>query len=195
MKTKWLICVLGFLWANVFWINELALLAAEREGKETFTGTIVGIGGQLGGVTRPFTLTIKHRTSDEDAARFISTLKSGGQDALLSEIHKEDLGQFAVAGNVGRNINIVREYRTDHGRKITLVFERWLQMFELRYGTRSEDYPFTYAELYIDDNGKGEGSLIPAAKIYFDRKEQNTVAVENFGIYPARLANVQLSTR
>jgi len=103
---------------------------------------------------------------------------------LLGEIHKEDLGQFAVGGNVGRNINIVREHRTDHGRKITLVFERWLQMFELRYGTRSEDYPFTYAELYIDDNGKGEGSLIPAAKFTLMTKNKTPSPSKTLGFTP-----------
>ena len=195
MKIRLQICALGIVFLSGIWASEATLLTADHEGKETFTGTIVGIGGELGGVTRPFTLTIKGQTSDEEAARLIDVLKSGGQEALLRAIHKEDLGQFAVEGNVGRKINAVREHRTEHGRKITLVFERWLRMFELRYGTRSEDYPFSYAELYIDDDGKGEGSIIPAARIYFDKKEQNTVAIENFGIYPARLANVRLATR
>jgi hypothetical protein len=195
MKIRLRICVLGIVFLSGIWASEATLLTADHEGKETFTGTIVGIGGELGGVTRPFTLTIKGQTSDEEAAHFIDVLKSGGQEALLRAIHKEDLGQFAVEGNVGRKINAVREHRTEHGRKITLVFERWLRMFELRYGTRSEDYPFSYVELYIDDDGKGEGSIIPAAKIYFDNKERNTVAIENFGIYPARLANVRLATR
>ncbi len=193
MKIKVLTCILGIASACAFWASEAALLAADRAGRETFTGTIVGIGGELGGVTRPFTLTIKGQTSNDEAARNIEILRSGGQDALLRAIHKQDLGQFAVEGNVGRPINVIREHRTDHGRKITFVFERWLRMFELRYGTRSEDYPFTFGELYIDDDGKGEGSIIPAAKIYFDKKEDNTIAVENFGIYPARLANVRLS--
>lgn len=169
--------------------------AAERETKETYTGTIVGIGGRLGGVTRPFTLTIEGHTSNEDADRFASILMSEGQDGLLKAIRKQKLGRFSVDGNVGRDINVVREHSTENGRKITMVFERWLEMFEVRYGTRSENYPFTYIEMYIGDNGKGEGTLIPAARIYFDKKEANTIAIENFGIYPARLSNIQLQTK
>jgi len=169
--------------------------SAQRESKETYTGTIVGIGGRLGGVTRPFTLTIEGHTSNEDAERNISILRSDGQDALLKAIRKQKLGRFSVDGSVGRDINVVREHRTESGRKITIVFERWLEMFEVRYGTRSENYPFTYIEMYIGDNGKGEGTLIPAARIYFDKKEENTIAIENFGIYPARLSNIQLQTK
>jgi hypothetical protein len=76
------------------------------------------------------------------------------------------------------------------GRRITILFERWLNLFEVRYGTRSEDYPFTYAEIYLDAQGKGEGTLIPAARIRFE-KDNQTVEIENFGMYPARLAGVQ----
>src|SRR5256885_10035521 len=39
-------------------------------------------------------------------------------------------------------------------RKITVLFERWLKMFEVRNGTRSEDYPFTYLELFINDRSE-----------------------------------------
>ena len=57
---------------------------------------------------------------------------------------------------MGRDLNFILETQTENGRKITILFERWLQMFELRYGTRSQDYPFAYIELFINDNGKGK---------------------------------------
>jgi len=196
MKIKFSIFMLTLLaCVTVLSTRYLPYRAAERESKETYTGTIVGIGGRLGGVTRPFTLTIEGHTSNEDVERFISTLRSNGQDALLNAIRKQKLGRFSVDGTVGREVNVVREHRTENGRKITMVFERWLEMFEVRYGTRSENYPFTYIEMYIGENGKGEGTLIPAARIYFEKKEENTIAIENFGIYPARLSNIQLQTK
>jgi hypothetical protein len=196
MKFKFSILTLALLAClTVLCPRYLPYRAAERGSKETYTGTIVGIGGRLGGVTRPFTLTIEGHTSDEDTDRFTSILRSDGQDGLLNAIRKQKLGRFSVDGNVGRDINVVREHNTENGRKITIVFERWLEMFEVRYGTRSENYPFTYIEMYIGDNGKGEGTLIPAARIYFEKKEENTIAIENFGIYPARLSNIQLQTK
>jgi hypothetical protein len=43
----------------------------------------------------------------------------------------------------------------------------------------------------LNSEGKGDGTLIPAARIYFDKKHENQVEVENFGIYPARLVGVK----
>lgn len=98
-------------------------------------------------------------------------------------------------GQVGRDLNFILETQTENGRKITILFERWLQMFELRYGTRSQDYPFAYLELFINDNGKGEGSLIGLAKVSFDKKNPNNLDIENFGTYPAKLMGVGLRSQ
>jgi len=92
-------------------------------------------------------------------------------------------------------LNVVRIRETLEGRVIKIGFDRWENMYELRNGTRSLDYPFTYIELFVDNQGKGEGSLIAAAKVYFDKKDKNTLNVENFGIYPAKLAGVRLETK
>jgi hypothetical protein len=161
--------------------------------KEEYTGTVIGVGGSMGGRSRPFTLTIEDRTSATETGRALATLVEGGQDALLKELQGKKLGRFSLGGQLGRDLNFVKETRTANGgRRITILFERWMNLFELRSGSRSEDYPFTYIELILDASGKGEGTFIPAARIYFDKKHENEVNVENFGIYPARLAGVKL---
>src|SRR6267142_3262517 len=160
--------------------------------KEVYTGTVVGVGGTLGGRSRPFTLTIEKRTPPAEIDRAIAILAEGGQDALLKELQGKRLGHFSLGGQLGRDLNFVNEMRTaDGGRRITILFERWMNLFEIRSGSRSQDYPFTYIELILDASGKGEGTLIPAARIYFDKKHENQVDVENFGIYPARLIGVR----
>ncbi len=161
--------------------------------KEEYTGTVVGVGGRMGGVTRSFTLTMEDRTSASEAGRAIAILAEGGQDALLKELQGKKLGRFSLGAQLGRDLNFVNETATANGgRRITILFERWMNLFELRSGARSEDYPFTYIELILDASGKGEGTFIPAARIYFDKKRGNELEVENFGIYPARLTGVEL---
>jgi hypothetical protein len=164
----------------------------ENSTKEVYTGTAVAIGGQFGGRSIPFTLEITGHTSDEDAQRDLQTLQTQGQDALMKDIGKQKLGFFEFEGQVGRDLNFVQETDTEDGRKIVVLFERWLKMFELRNSTRSEDYPFTYLELYIDNKGKGGGSLIGAARVYMDKRHPGTLDVENFGTYPAKLLGVEL---
>ena len=173
-----------------------AVTAQELQGRQEFTGTIVGVGGTLGGATHPFTLTLDRFTPDAEASRDGQILRTHGQDALLDVLRKQKVGTFSLAGQVGRDVNFAHARRMPDGRlRIVAAFERWLNIYEVRYGTRSQDYPFTYIEIYIDENGKGEGTLIPAARIYFDKKNQNQVDVENFGIYPARLVGVEWRNR
>jgi len=163
-------------------------ISAQKQ--EVYTGTIVGVGGRLGGVSRPFTLTLNGRTTDGEAERAVATLAEGGQDRLLSEIRNNNLGRFSIGGQVGRQLNFVVEERMPNGdRKITILFERWLNLYEVRYGARSTDYPLSYVELIVDRNGHGQGTFIPAARVRFNKK--NEVEIENFGIYPARLSGVR----
>ena len=163
---------------------------AKSSTKELYTGTAVDIGG--GGRSRSFTLEITSHTSDAEAQQDQQILQTQGQDALMKAIGKQKLGYFAFEGQLGRDLNYVQETDTEDGRKVVILFERWLKMFEVRNGTRSEDYPFTYIELFIDNNGKGQGSMIGAAKASIDKRHPGTLEVENFGTFPAKLMGVEL---
>lgn len=158
---------------------------------EVYTGTVIGIGGRMGGVSRTFTLSIDGYTSDDEATRFLDELKEFKQEGLLKAIRKEKKGWVAVSGRAGKDINVIRTSMTQDGkRRIVILFERWLNMYELRAGTRTQDYPFSYAEIYIDADGKGQGTFIALAKIKFvvDKKTgEQTIELENFGTYPARV--------
>lgn len=163
--------------------------AAQSAASETYTGTMVGI-GRSRSVTRTFTLTLKGRTPDTQVARDVAILAEGRQDALLEAIDDRDLGFFSLGAQLGRRLNFVTESTLANGdRKIMILFERWMNLYELRSGSRSTDYPFSYVELILDRNGRGEGTFIPAARVRFGGGNQ--VEVENFGIYPARLYGVR----
>ena len=151
----------------------------------------MGTGGTMGGVSRSFTLTINGYTSDEDAQRFLDELSEFKQDGLLMAIRNEKKGWAAVSGQVARDINVIRTSQAEDGkRRIAILFERWLNMYEVRQGTRSEDYPFAFGEFFVDEKGKGSGTFIPAARIRFvvDKKTgKKTLELDNFGTYPARV--------
>jgi hypothetical protein len=162
---------------------------ASAQPRETYTGTMVGVGGRLGGVTRSFSLTLDGRTPDTEASRAVAILAEGGQDALLDTLRGKRLGRFSLGGQLARDLNFVNETMLPNGeRKIVILFERWMNLYELRSGERSTDYPFSYVELILDRSGRGQGTFIPAARIRF---KNNLVEVENFGIYPARLYGVR----
>ena len=162
---------------------------AQSAARDTYTGTMVGIGGRRS-VTRAFTLTITGRTPDREVSRDVAILAEAGQDELLERIRERDLGRFSLGAQVGRRLNFVTETTlANDDRKLMILFERWVDIYEARYGSRSLDYPFGYVELIIDRNGRGEGTFIPAARVRFNSR--NEIEVENFGIYPARLFGVR----
>ena len=176
------------------------LLAIAAYGQDTtFTGTalIYGSGLNTRTTTRSFTLKIKSETSDAEAKRLVGILQDKGQDSLLDEIKKADIGTFSLDGQIGRTINAVRIADMDGKKRIRVVFERWIGFGELRGGYRSVDYPFSYIELLVDPRtGKGEGTFIPAAQIRFKSKNGNEqVEIEDFGTFPARLMGVTMRGR
>jgi len=196
MKIKKTLCMPCGLGLIVLTLLLPVMLNAIEVPKEVFTGTLVGIGGTLGGRSIPFTVEITGATSDEDALRDVEILKTKGQDGLLKAIEKNKLGWFKLdsADPRTRGLNLTKwTYdllvvligKAEKGRVIKALFERTPSFYELRQGGRSLDYKFTYMEMYVDEKGQGGGSLIGAAKIRWNKNEE--VEIESFGTYTAKI--------
>jgi len=174
-----------------------SISAIAQQDRTTITGSalIYGTGANTRTVSRTFTLNIKGFTSAEDAKRYLSILQNGDQDDLLKAIGQNDLGNFSLGGSLGRRLNAVVVDKTEDGKvRIRAVFERWMSFSEIRYGYRSQDYPFSYIEVIIDPRtGRGEGSYFQAARIR--ARKDNTVEIEDFGTFPSRLMGVRLRGR
>jgi hypothetical protein len=154
---------------------------------------MVGIGGRFGGRTLPFRLIIDRYTSTEEVQALNSALQSGGQDGLLKTLSGMSAGRIQVGNNVGVPANAIIATPQEMGDvKLTIFYQRTVNFFELRYGARSADYRFGYAEIYLRSRGNSEGTLIPAAKIRL--RDGNTWEVEDFGEFPARLMGLRAST-
>ncbi|HEX8355545.1 MAG TPA: hypothetical protein VF611_21745 [Pyrinomonadaceae bacterium] len=169
-----------------------AARAARQASRQYVQGTVVGIGGRWSGRSRPFSLQVNNYTSPDDVARLDQALRSGGQEELLRVLSGLNAGRVSVGNNVGVRANAVIATRTaEGGTKLTVLFERNVSIYELRYGARSQDYRFGYAEVFLDGRGRGEGTFIPAAKVRM--REGSTWEVEDFGAFPARLMGLRAS--
>ncbi len=172
-----------------------------QSAKETLQGTVISFGSGFNTRTlnAPFTLNINGLTSDDEAQGYLNLLQESGQDMVLKEISKKELGRFSIGARIGVPINVVRENLVDGKRRIFIVFERWTQFAELRGGYRSLDYPFGVIEIFIDDRtGKGEGTYIAAAQIRWKQNKKTKeyeVEIENFATFPARLLGVTTSRK
>jgi hypothetical protein len=173
-------------------ISNTVLAQDEIYEGSTITGTIIAFSnrGRVGSRSETFRLIINNYTSREQVAR-LNDILSSGQDKLLDAISNQSAGRIQIGNGVGVPANVIFAEPAANGEtKITVVYQRYVGFSELRYGTRSSDYRFGYAEMYIRRNGAGQGTLIPAAKIRL--RGDNTWEVEDFGIYPARLMGLRV---
>ena len=172
--------------------------AAEARGqsRQTINGTVyaIGRGRRVGSWTGPFRLIVNSYTTPGQVRELNDALQQGGQDALLKALSGMDAGRVQIGVGVGVKANaIIADPWGEGGTKLTVFYERNVRFFELRYGTRSSDYRVGYAEIFLDANGKGEGTLIPAARVRL--REGSTWEVEDFGVFPARLMGLRASGR
>ena len=156
----------------------------------TITGTAYFVGGRRPARSLPFRLVINRISGPDEINQLNTALQSGGQDDLLRTLSRMNSGRIEVGNGVGVRANAI--IRTDDGEgrsKLVVLYERTLAFAELRYGARSADYRFGYAEIHVG-RGENEGMLIPAAKVRL--RDNNTWEVEDFGTFPARLMGLRV---
>lgn len=188
ISVKLIALLLWVFGTTVILLNAPTAHSQSKSDKEVYRGNIFYFGGGRN-ITTDFTLTITSWTPQSDVTRLRDILRSEGQDDFQKIVGKEKRGTIQVGTGLGLDLNAVWVTRDENGRKISALAERWQSFGELRRGARSVDYPFTYIELWIEEDGGIEGTLFPAARVR--SKGDNTIEVENFGIYPARLTNVK----
>ena len=135
-----------------------------RPSDQHITGTVIGIGGRFGGRSRQFTLIADSYTAPNQVRELTDALARGGQDEMRLALSGMKAGRIQIGSGVGVPANvIIAQPWGDGGTKLTVFYERNITFYELRYGTRSEDYRIGYAEIFLDRQGKGQGTLIAAA--------------------------------
>ena len=156
----------------------------------TITGTVYFVGGPRPGRSMPFRLIMDRFTTTEQVSQLNAALQAGGQDELLKTLSRMKAGRIEIGTGVGIPANaIIRTEQGDGRTKLTVLYERTLRFSELRYGARSTNYRFGYAELYLG-RGDNQGMLIPAAFIRL--RDGNTWEVEDFGTFPAKLMGLRI---
>jgi hypothetical protein len=66
-----------------------------------------------------------------------------------------------------------------------------MSFYELWNRPKSADYEYMFAEMRIGPDGKGQGTLVPAARIDYD-PDTKTIEVENYASQPVRLSEVRI---
>src|SRR5262249_47147939 len=162
------------------------LLAADKPKPIVYSATVLPAGAGARPVS--IKLYVSGETTDAEVQQLATTLKSGGMDALEKAMDKMENGRVAPMRTTGTKVAVVRIKKTDKGQRILMVTNRPITFPELWNSTRSSDYPFGIVQLDLDDQGKGDGAIIVAAKIQFTA--DNQIDVESYGLGPNKLMAV-----
>lgn len=159
-----------------------------------YEATMVGTRGAVGARSIGLSIVIEGTTSDTEIKEYLNLLKESKQRGPNSELRRrleavEGLGRISPTGSIGVDLAVVRERDTDQGKLITLVTARNLTFRELRNAGRSTDYPFSFVQLLVDEEGKGQGTVIIAARASFN--EEGQLEIESYGLQPFQLVNVR----
>lgn len=162
----------------------VAMARPQPQLPETFTAT-----AEREGRTASLTLIVNQYSTGMEQQEMAAALKKGGQSELLRVLDSMHRGRMAFHGNVGREVNYIRVRTTPQGRSLFMISTRILSFFELSRGARSREYPFSVIRLTLDRNGRGTGTMVPAAKIHFT--EANQIRVESYDQIPVHLMAVR----
>lgn len=191
LRRRVLVSTLALIVAVSFLQINSSAVAQDRYAGRTITGTAYFIGSRFSTRSRSllFRLIIDRFSTVEEARQLNAALQSGGQDELLRTLSRMKVGRIQIGNDVGVPVNAIIAEDNEGRTKLKVIYERNIRIAELRYGARSTDYRFGYAELYVG-RGANEGMLIPAAKIRL--RDDNVWEVEDFGTFPARLMGLQV---
>ena len=177
-----------FLPTLVLFLAGAALAAAPRP-IESFRAFAVGLGTGKAGV---IDIDVYRWSTDEEREALLTTLVEFGPDKLLAALEKirPPVGYIRTPTALGYDLYYARDNPApDGGRRIVLATNRRVSFREASNNTRSMQYQFTLIEIHLDPDGKGEGKLVPAAKVSWDR-DAKRIEIENYSALPVDLTTV-----
>lgn len=180
-----------------------AIGSAQTTGQPVrMTAWAVNMSNVATGANATIDIRVDRWSTAEERQRLITTFFDKGQDALLHALQKAPAkGKIRIPGWQGPDPHQYRLGWTlryaweipgeDGGRRIVIATDRYIGFWEAANRPRSIDYPFTFIEIRVNADGKGEGKMAVATKLSFDRKK-NVVELENYSSEPVRLQNLRV---
>jgi hypothetical protein len=118
------------------------------------------------------------------------SFKEGVQSKLLSALQKikPRNGYIRTPNSLGWDLKYARENQMPDGtRQVVIATDKPVSFLAAASGSDVMDYPFSFVEMRIKPNDKGEGRLLVASAI--DVKD-GKIQLENYGQEPVRLTTI-----
>ena len=165
--------------------------AADSRPAERFTAFAIDMNGRAGRNTASVDIVIDRWSTEAERDRLLSSLKEKGSDGLLDDLREQpELGYIRTASSLGYPLRFAYQSPLPGGgTRVLIATDRRMSFLEVTRNSRTRDYPFTIVELRLDADGKGEGKLMPLARV--TSYPDDVVEIENYQMQPVRLTNVK----
>lgn len=163
--------------------------AQNKTVNEEFTAILTNISNVGGTGLTPVTIRLTRWTPDDANEKLLGTLREDGQDAFLRALlNQKSVGSIATPTSLRYDFFYAREAVEDGSRRIILISDRPMQMWERMGASPSREYPFTVIELRLDKDGNGSGTLAQMVQL---KLVGNFLGIENLATSPMRLGEVK----
>lgn len=163
---------------------------AQNDVEESFSAILTNISNVGATGLTPVEIKITRWTGPEANERLLNVLRNEGQDAFLRELQDEkSVGWIATPTSLRYDFYYATQTPLEGGgRRIMLITDRPMQMWERMGASPTRDYPFTVIELRLDKDGNGQGTLAQLVQL---RLIGNILGIENWATAPMRLNEVK----
>lgn len=140
-------------------------------------------------------IVIERWTTDAERESLLDLLagasfRMGGQDKLLNGLQKVKprVGYIRTPKSLGWDLRYARQNMLADGiRQIVIATDKPVSFLAAASGSRVMDYPFSFVEMRMKPNDKGEGRLLVASAVEI---KNGRLELENYGQEPVRLTTI-----
>ena len=165
-----------------------------RHAAVRYSANAVSLGGpRTPSGTAQVDIVIDRWSTDAERERLLAVLKnSDDQDQLLRALQNlEPVGHIRTPQSLGYDLRYANRSPADGGgERVFVATDRPIGFWEAANQPRSIQYPFTFIELRLNENGKGEGKLSLATRV-LPSSTGKIIQLENYAAQPVMLNNVQ----
>ena len=165
-------------------------------GRETFTALAVTLGSsRRPTATSHVKITVDRWSTEDERRRLVSAFTESGDDALLKELRRlKPLGRISTPDSIGYDLRYAHQMPlASGGRRIIIATDRPMSYWESTQRPRSFDYPYTFIEMRIGPDGKGQGKMTVATKVNVFGAD--AIELENYDMTPVQLSEIRSSRK
>jgi len=156
-----------------------------------FSANAQALGAAISGMAR-VEITLSRWSTAEEGATLEGVFLEQGQAALVNVLQGlPEVGRIRVGTELSYPLQFAEATKTDTGWMVFIATDREIGAYEAYYNSRTLDHSLGLIQLVLDEDGNGEGTVVPAVRLAFDR-ENNTLVIEDWDTRPVKLRLVRL---